>query len=80
MIGEKNLDKIDRIKTTMLGWDITDYGMGDFRKTYDLQYKEHIAANIYNIIATNLLIEIKVKRRFASCLDIHSRMKSFPCL
>ncbi len=29
---KKNKDKIDVIKQTMLGWDITDYGMGDFRK------------------------------------------------
>ena len=27
-----NVDKIDTIKKVMLGWDITDYGMGDFAK------------------------------------------------
>lgn len=33
-IGEwkKNKDKTEIIRKTMLGWDITDYGMGDFRK------------------------------------------------
>jgi len=27
---QENLDKIDTIKKVMLGWDITDYGEGDF--------------------------------------------------
>lgn len=29
---KKNIDKIDTIRKVMLGWDITDYGEGDFEK------------------------------------------------
>lgn len=33
-VGEwrKNRDRIEIIRQTMLGWDVTDYGMNDFRK------------------------------------------------
>lgn len=29
---KQNSDKVDRIRQTMLGWDITDYGAGEFKK------------------------------------------------
>ena len=29
---KRNKGKIETVRKTMLGWDITDYGMGDFKK------------------------------------------------
>lgn len=44
---EENKDKIENIKEVMLGWDVTDFGSGDFRHTGAVLFTMR-NGNLYN--------------------------------